>query len=78
MSYPKMIYRKGMLSSDAADQRTVDSAEAEMAAGAQGFKAWTGKKQPGAAGVTSAEAADKQAFSAAGTVVPPPAKEDAE
>lgn len=65
-NYPAMLYRGGVLSGAAADQRTVHSAEEEMSAGAEGFKRWESKpKAVNAPGKTDAATAAQAAFVAA-------------
>lgn len=65
-NYPAILYRDGVLSPNAADQRTVTSSEAELAAAADGFERWTKKPAHAtAAGTSAPEAAAQAAFNKA-------------
>ena len=64
MNYPAMLYRNGVLSGDPKDQRTVASAEDELASAADGFKRWDSKAAQ-APGATQADVAAAASFAAA-------------
>jgi hypothetical protein len=69
MEYPAMLYKGGVLSGDPANQRTVNDAEAELAAGGDGFSRWE-KKGAQVAGKNSAGATEQAAFDKAQQRVP--------
>ncbi len=69
MNYPAMLYRKGILSGDPKDQRTVATADEELAASAEGFKRWESKPEQ-KAGKTAPDVAAAAAFDSAAARAP--------